>query len=91
MRKLLLVSAVLALSSVSAFAAGNFNVATLSQFGVGNGSLIGQGGALNLNVASTRQVGAFNGSTTLQGGVLNINGAQTIQFGVGNGSIISQQ
>lgn len=91
MRKLLLVSTVLVLSSASAFAAGNFNVATLSQFGVGNGNVMGQGGALNLNVASTTQIGAFNRSATVQGGILNVNGAQTIQFGVGNGSIISQQ
>jgi hypothetical protein len=97
MKKFLMASAILALSSVSAFAGGhssfsgfNTNIGVTGQLGVGNGSKVTQGGKGNLNVALTGQAGYFNKSTVTQGGIHNTNFAGTLQIGAGNSSSISQ-
>ena len=91
MKKLLVLSSVLALVSAPAFAGGNFNFASVHNFGALNMAGIGQSGNHNVNIATTTQVGVGNQSLTLQGGSYNHNFANTVQFGVGNVSVISQQ
>ena len=89
MKKLLLISSVLALTSAPAFAA-NFNLSTVTQWGVGNGVGIAQGGIYNTNIQNTFQKGWGNTAVTTQGGSLNRNVSGTFQFGLGNTSIVLQ-
>ncbi len=89
MKKLLLVSSVLALASAPAFAA-NFNLSTVTQWGFGNGVGVAQGGVYNTNIQSTLQKGWGNTAVTTQGGLLNRNVSRTFQFGGNNTSIVLQ-
>lgn len=91
MKKLLLVSAFVALSTSAAFAgAFNTNNAFVGQLGFFNTGVVEQGGFASRNNALIGQVGAGNVSGIQQGGAFNHNNAATLQFGFGNGAIITQ-
>lgn len=90
MKKILLVSAFVALSTSAAFAGGNLNNAFVGQAGFFNTAVVEQGGSHNFNNAFVGQLGAGNEAGVQQGGYHNLNNATTLQFGIGNGSIITQ-
>ncbi len=88
MKKLLIVSAIFAMSSGYAFATSS--TALTGQFGFGNLSVVSQGGVHSKNLAVTLQVGKNNASGIQQGGLHSKNTALTVQFGAGNTSIVGQ-
>ncbi len=91
MKKLLLVSAFVALSTSAAFAgAFNVNNAFVGQFGFSQVGVVEQGGFASHNNALIGQAGGGNESGIQQGGAFNHNNAATLQFGFGNGAIITQ-
>ena len=66
MKKILLVSAFVALSSGAAFAGSNLNNAFVGQAGFFNTAVVEQGGSHNFNNATTLQFGIGNGSIITQ-------------------------
>jgi hypothetical protein len=90
MKKILAVVVAMSALTGSAFAAGNVNVSTIGQFGVGNLAAAAQGGLLNTNISRVTQRGAFNEALTLQGGAFNTNISSVRQVGFGNSVITTQ-
>lgn len=89
MKKLLMISTILAFSSAAAYA-GNINVNEVAQYGALNGAFVLQTGNHNLNINSTTQAGGFNKSATIQSGWGNVNASSTTQIGFGNSDLVLQ-
>ncbi len=97
MKKLAVISSILALMSGSALAAGppaptgsNFNFASVFSHGELNQVEVLQGGYMNVNGAMVFQHGKNNLVMSTQGGVGNVNLSNAMQFGKDNVTIISQ-
>ncbi len=89
MKKLLIISAAVVLSSATAFA-GTVNNFSVYQRGAFNDSVLVQGGQDARNNAVVKQIGVGNAVGIAQGGRSSKNQASTLQLGFGNGAVIIQ-